>query len=262
MLPTPSTSHVDTDKIYEPAEDSYFFLDTLSSASEIEFLRHRFCSEKFADGAGSAPLVLELGTGSGVVLAFLSAHAKTIFGTSDVLAIGSDINRFACIASAETVQQACRSTRVNGAKDNSSRQGHAQLLTILNADLTAPFRLGEVDVLIFNPPYVPSDEVPKAPPSVRGECTFEHDSHLLSLSYEGGEDGMEVTNRCLAQLPYVLNHTRGVAYILLCQHNHPEKVIERILGWDSHWSVVVVGRSGKKAGWEKLVIIRISRSKA
>ena len=260
MLPTPSTSHIDINKIYEPAEDSYLLLDTLSSATEIEFLRRRFCSLGHANGTMAAPLMLEIGTGSGVVLAFLSAHAKTIFGTSNVLAIGTDINRFACSASAKTVQQTCRSAPIDGTQDNGLR-GQAQLLTILNADLSTPFRSGEVDVLIFNPPYVPSTKVPMALPSVSDASTFEHDSHLLSLSYEGGRDGMEVTNRFLAQLPYVLNQTRGVAYTVLCQQNHPEKVIERILEWSSDWSVDIVGRSGSRAGWEKLVVIRISRNK-
>ena len=260
MLPTPSTSHVDTDRIYEPAEDSYLFLDTLSSTSEIEFLNERFCPEKSHGQTSPSPLVLEVGTGSGVVLAFVSTHAKTIFGTSSVLAIGSDLNRFACTTSRETIQQSCEASKENGCKNHRSND-QAHLLTILNADLTSPFRFGVVDVLIFNPPYVPSARVQESPCEDTSLRTFEHDSHLLSLSYEGGKDGMEVTNRLLNQLPSVLNEERGVAYILLCQQNHPVRVVEQIKHWGPDWSVDVVGRSGKKAGWEKLLIIRICRTK-
>ena len=42
MLPTPSTSHVNYNRIYEPAEDSFLLLDTLASPSETTFLRIRF----------------------------------------------------------------------------------------------------------------------------------------------------------------------------------------------------------------------------
>ena len=260
MLPTPSTSHVDTDRVYEPAEDSYLLLDTLSSTSEIRFLNERFCCKKSKKPTSPPPLVLEVGTGSGVVLAFVSAHAKTIFGTSNVLVIGSDVNRFACSASRETIQQTCKAFDKDSCQKATSA-GQAHLLTILNADLTAPFRPGVVDMLVFNPPYVPSAKVPTFARADTEARAFDHDSHLLSLSYEGGKDGMEVTNRLLTQLQAVLNEERGVAYILLCQQNQPAEVIDRIKNWGKCWSVDVVGSSGKKAGWEKLVIIRICRSK-
>ena len=71
MLPTPDTSHVSYDQIYEPAEDSYLLLDTLSSASETTFLRSHFRT-------GPAPLVVEVGTGSGVVLAFVVAPVSLL----------------------------------------------------------------------------------------------------------------------------------------------------------------------------------------
>ena len=63
MLPTPDTSHVPYKRVYEPAEDSYLLLDTLSSAVETEYLQKAF--------PDIAPLVVEVGTGSGVVLVFV-----------------------------------------------------------------------------------------------------------------------------------------------------------------------------------------------
>ena len=99
MLPTPSTSHVCFDSVYEPAEDSFLFLDTLSSKSEVDFLHQRFSP------VNEVPLVLEVGPGSGVIIAFLTAHAQTIFGR-DVLSLAVDANEEACIATAETVCKA------------------------------------------------------------------------------------------------------------------------------------------------------------
>jgi len=116
-----------------------------------------------------------------------------------------------------------------------------------------------VDVLVFNPPYVPTEELSTLvlPYRQPGE-TLQENAHLLELSYAGGKDGMEVTNRLLQQLPDVLSEV-GVAYILLCQQNKPEEVKRRIENWGDEWAVETVGRSGKMAGWERLQIIRIWR---
>ena len=149
-------------------------------------------------------------------------------------------------------------------------------LSSLTGDLTSPLRTREVDILIFNPPYVPTDSVPPPPrPTQSGSTSttsakpsFEESSHLLSLSYAGGADGMEVTNRLLRQLPETLS-ARGVAYVLLCRGNKPEAVKGWIRSWGvvggakgeggCRWCAETVGTSGKTAGWEKLEIVRIWR---
>ncbi|KAJ9623881.1 S-adenosylmethionine-dependent methyltransferase [Taxawa tesnikishii (nom. ined.)] len=256
MLPTPSTSHVSYDQIYEPAEDSYLFLDTLSSPTETAFLHERFATDATRD----VPLVLEVGTGSGVVLAFLAAHAQTIFGRSDILNLGVDINSFACKASAKTVLRAIT--------ENGNSPMKAQFLDSINADLTTSLRPGTIDVLVFNPPYVPAP-LPdfskhamfnSVTPGITSSQAFERDSHLLELSYAGGEAGMEITNRLLEQLPEILNPVRGVAYILFCAQNKPEDIKARIRHWPGGWTAETVGSSGKKAGWEKLSIVRVCKT--
>ena len=246
MLPTPSTSHVNSDRIYEPAEDSFLLLDTISSPTESAFLARRFAHNL------EVPLVLEVGTGSGVVLAFIAAHALEILGRTDVLTVGVDINPFACTATEQTVMQACRET------------SHAIYLGCLNADLSSCLRHGVADIVVFNPPYVPTVELPRLLTAEDSNlCAeidrFEEESRLLSLSYSGGKDGMEVVDRLLDELPLILNEGRGVAYILLCQQNKPESVVQRIEDWARGWSVEAVGQSGKTGGWEKLQILRICR---
>lgn len=251
MLPTPSTSHVSFDRIYEPAEDSFLLLDTLSSPSETAFLCGRFPQNLYTPT--DSPLILEVGVGSGVVLAFVAANAGRIFGRDDVLTLGTDINRFACKAASYTVQNAI---------ETSSHS--TTFLDVINGDLATSIRHHSIDVFIFNPPYVPA-ELPDFSrhntynelPGGKNATTFEQDSYLLELSYAGGEDGMVVTNRMLEQIPDILMLKRGVAYLLLCAQNKPEEVKQRIRNWGPGWMAETVGSSGKKAGWEKLQIVRI-----
>ncbi|OQN98918.1 hypothetical protein B0A48_15264 [Cryoendolithus antarcticus] len=246
MLPTPSTSHASFENIYEPAEDSYLLLDTLSSDAESLFLTKRFGSDE------PLPVILEVGVGSGVVLAFVATNAQVIFGRSDVAALGVDINPFAAKAAAQTIDVALRDLEVKP----------ITLGTVMS-DLTSSLRSGQIDVLIFNPPYVPTEPLP-ATSAISDETmsnsheVFERDSKLLELSYAGGVDGMETTNRLLEQLPDVLSE-RGVAYVLLCAQNKPEVVKTSIRQWPGSWKAETVGSSGKTAGWEKLCVVRIWR---
>ncbi|PNS21287.1 hypothetical protein CAC42_1066 [Sphaceloma murrayae] len=251
MLPTPSTSHVPYERVYEPAEDSYLLLDTLSSSAEISFLKTRF-------PGSSTPLLCEVGTGSGVVLAFVASNAHTIFGRSDVLALGIDVNPYACTATAKTIR-----TALDASSDTVDTRPH--FIGAINSDLTSSLKPGSVDVLIFNPPYVPAPlpdhslHRSEGPGVLSSHQAFERDSHLLALSYAGGEEGMEVTDRLLEQVPQVLSQI-GVAYVLLCAQNKPRAVMERIREWEGMWRVDIVGDSGGKAGWEKLVVLRIWQS--
>ena len=246
MLPTPDTSHVSYDLVYEPAEDSFLLLDTLSSPTQTEWLKTRFGNSR-----EPSPLVAELGTGSGVVIAFAVAQSHTIFGRDDVVALGVDVNTYACKATKETVDKALHESNPGGK--------HAMYLGSLCADLGAAFKPHSIDVLIFNPPYVPTDDVPTPPEQARSQSVdFETASKFLSLSYSGGVDGMEITNRVLEALPEILS-AKGVAYILFCASNRPEEVKARIRKWDNSWEVETVGWSGKTAGLEKLEIVRLSR---
>ncbi|KAF2851105.1 N(5)-glutamine methyltransferas-like protein MTQ2 [Plenodomus tracheiphilus IPT5] len=255
MLPTPSTSHVCFDRVYEPAEDSYLLLDTLSSEAESTFLKERFSHAS----SPTPPLVLEVGVGSGVVLAFVAANARSILGRHDVLTLGTDINSFACTAASQTICNAI----------SEQEDSRTIFLDVVNGDLATAIRSNSIDIFIFNPPYVPA-ELPDLSRHAdynsladgATKTSFEQDSYLLELSYAGGEDGMMVTDRMLEQIPGILSQERGVGYVLLCAQNKPEVVKQRIRDWGSGWQAETVRSSGKKAGWEKLVIVRIWRNTA
>lgn len=260
MLPTPDTSHVPFNRVYEPSEDSFLLLDTVSAPAERDFLHRRF--------RGSPPLVVEVGTGSGVVVAFVVAQAAHLFGRRDVLAAGVDLNPFACRATNDTVlkaQSAHPSTHAPG------------WLGAAVGDLAAPLPLGKIDVLLFNPPYVPSEALPIPPQNSAAptdpafalsplnlmdrQPSFDEDSYLLALSYAGGRAGMETTSRLIKSLPDILSN-RGCAYILLCAQNGPDdvKALVGLLG--PSWCAKTAAESGKTAGRERLQVLRIWKDNA
>ena len=238
MLKTSDTSHVSYERVYEPSEDSFLLPDTL--VLEAAHLTSRF--------RHASPLVVEVGCGSGVVLAFVAMHATTIFGKRDVLTMGIDVNEFACKATEMTVKRNVGTM-------------HKSFLGCVKGDLACAIRNHTVDVLIFNPPYVPSETLPtiSANPQ-RTQDEFETRNALSALATDGGELGMQVTNRLLDLLPLLLSRPNGVAYVLLCAQNRPDEVKSRLRAWGEGWSVETVGKSGSKGGWERLQIIRVART--
>lgn len=233
MLPTPNTDHIDPLTTYSPAEDSYLILDTLQT-------QHTFLTTRFP-AASPTPLVLELGTGSGIISAFIGTNPTALFGRPDIHQMGTDVNTLACAATAQSLRVA------------SPANNH--FLAALRADLFAPLRPAVVDVLVFNPPYVPTSDLPAMLP-VKGASAYDEESRLLALTYAGGVDGMEVTRRVFAGLGEVLSE-RGVAYVLLCAGNRPEAVVRGLSG--EGWTCEQVGGSGKRGGIEKLGVWRIWR---
>ncbi|XP_061571489.1 methyltransferase N6AMT1 [Cololabis saira] len=183
--PTPLYSHAgrgDFRDVYEPAEDSFLLLDALEKDAEtLQRLGPCVC--------------LEVGSGSGVVSAFLAS----VVGPSAVY-FCTDVNPAAALCTAKTAS--CNSVALQ------------PVLTDLVEGLV-PGLCGKVDVLLFNPPYVvtPSEEV----------C-----SRGIEAAWAGGERGREVTDRFLPMVPQLLS-SEGLFYLITIAENDPEEII-RFLG--------------------------------
>ncbi|KAG8993888.1 hypothetical protein FRB90_000575 [Tulasnella sp. 427] len=159
MIPTPDLSHLTKDDykhVYEPAEDTFILLDALERDSEyLKSLKPRLC--------------LEIGSGSGCVLSFLGA----VLGDTGALYLGTDINVRAAQATIRTGAQ--------------NKVPTAAVVTSLLGGLER--RLARrVDVLLFNPPYVPTLE---------DEAMMAQDDKGIAGAWAGGMDGMGITNTLL-----------------------------------------------------------------
>lgn len=211
MWPTPKTAG--DDQVYDPVEDSFFLLDCLEE-------------EKTFLDTFSSPVVLEIGSGSGIVSTF--AHSLTPRGAY----FATDINPIACQITQKTWD-------LNNTPTSDP-------IEVIRGSLV-PLRPHSVDVLLFNPPYVPSENVPDTPASDR-------DDKWIYLALDGGKDGMEVTNIVLDNLDSILSPT-GCAYILFCARNFPDQVQKRME--EKGWDVKTFGT--RKAGWERLSVLRFTR---
>lgn len=218
MLPTPYVKY-DFDKVYEPSEDSFLLLDSLET--DQAYLNERF-AELF-------PVVCELGPGSGIVTTFMMQNELP---AAHALYLAVDINPWAIEATLDTAK-----------RNNCDKK----LIEPIQCSLTASLRNKQVDVLLFNPPYVPAEEIPDIPETRDDTDTW------LDLALVGGKDGMKITQVVLDQLDDTLS-PQGLAYILFCARNKPEEIVDQM---KSYWNIELIQR--RKAGWEVLSVYRFSR---
>ncbi|KAI0706066.1 S-adenosyl-L-methionine-dependent methyltransferase [Cytidiella melzeri] len=216
MIPTPDLSHLtreDYDHVYEPAEDTFILLDALEQdALELQKLAPRVC--------------LELGSGSGCVSSFIGA----ILG-ANCLYLASDTN-----------PRASQCTMRTGRQNNTA-------VDAVIANLASPFgrRLSRsIDLLVFNPPYVLTDE---------GEAVDAQSGADIAGAWAGGPSGMQVTDIVLDQLDKLLSPT-GRFYLVAVKQNDVPAIQQRVWKNFALQSDVVLQR---RAGREHLFVVRFMR---
>ncbi|KAG8920174.1 hypothetical protein FRC01_000889 [Tulasnella sp. 417] len=189
MIPTPDLSHLtkeDYKHVYEPAEDTFILLDALEQdADYLKSLNPRLC--------------LEIGSGSGCVLSFLAA----VLGSTTALYLGTDINIRAAQATVRTGLQNKVST--------------SAIVTSLCGGLERRVK-HQVDVLVFNPPYVPTLE---------DEASIAQDAQDIAGAWAGGMDGMAITDQLLKNVGGMLS-PNGVFYLVAVKQNDPEGICARM----------------------------------
>ena len=120
-----------------------------------------------------AARVLDVGTGSGAIAVAL-AHEKP-----EILVTALD----------------CSLPALEVARDNALRNGVAERVSCLAGELAA-LPPGPFDVVVSNPPYIPSGDWEKLMPEVR--------DHEPRLALDGGEDGLEAYRHLARQAGRIL----------------------------------------------------------
>jgi release factor glutamine methyltransferase len=124
--------------------------------------------------AGQPASIVDVGTGSGCIAVALAVHLP------EAIVYAIDISPAALAV----------------ARRNAERHGVAERVRLMTGDVLSP-RPGPVDLIVSNPPYIPSGECASLPDSIR--------NHEPWLALDGGSDGLAITRRLLAQSPAVLH---------------------------------------------------------
>uniref|UniRef100_A0A0K8RKS1 Methyltransferase HEMK2 n=1 Tax=Ixodes ricinus TaxID=34613 RepID=A0A0K8RKS1_IXORI len=193
----PAFTSDEASSVYEPAEDSFLLIDALEK--ELESILSR-----------KPTVCLEIGSGSGIVS---TAVARALGNTCCFLT--TDINPRAAEMTKRTGQR-------NGAN-----------IEPVLMDLAGSFlgRLdGQVDLLVFNPPYVVT-----ASEEVRGS--------QLTRSWAGGKDGREVIDRFNPLVPKLLS-PRGLYFLLVIKENNPDEICQLMAKAGLKGEVVISRRCG------------------
>ncbi|XDC50022.1 hypothetical protein R6Z07M_001204 [Ovis aries] len=209
-FPTPLHGHVGRgafSDVYEPSEDTFLLLDALEAAA-AELMGVEIC--------------LEVGSGSGVVSAFLAS----VIGPQ-ALYMCTDVNPEAAVCTLETAR--CNKVHIQ------------PIITDLVKGLLP--RLKEsVDLLVFNPPYVVT------PPEEVG-------SHGIQAAWAGGRNGREVIDRFLPVAPDLLS-PRGLFYLVTIKENNPEEIL-KIMKTKGLQGTTALSR---QAGQEMLSVLKFTKS--
>ncbi|XP_010606874.1 methyltransferase N6AMT1 isoform X1 [Fukomys damarensis] len=208
-FPTPMHGHVGRGEyrdVYEPAEDTFLLLDALEAA---------------APELAGVEICLEVGSGSGVVSAFLASMIGP-----QALYMCTDVNPEAAACTLETA----RCNRV-----------HIQpVITDLVKGLL-PRLKEKVDLLVFNPPYVvtPSEEV---------------GSHGIEAAWAGGRNGREIMDRFFPLASDLLS-PRGLFYLVTIKENNPEEILKTLKTKGLHGNTAL----SRQAGQEILSVLKFTK---
>lgn len=152
---------------------------------------------------GREPRVLDLGTGSGCIAVCLTlerAHCRMTALDASPIALGI-------------------------ARKNIKRHGLSQKIRLVKSRLFESFgtNLGLWDMIVSNPPYVPTGVIPKLSREVRNEP---------SLALDGGSEGLDILEAILTQAPRFL---RPGGHLLMEIGKGQSKKIARRRRWDREY---------------------------
>ncbi|RCN38304.1 putative methylase [Ancylostoma caninum] len=207
-LPTPiyKLNAAQQQSVYEPAEDTFLLLDAIEK--DIQKLRDI-----------SPEIVLEIGCGSGVVSTFVN---QALGG--NVTSLATDYNPDALDCTVET-------GRLNGVKIEVVRTDLDNGLSHLE---------NKVDILLFNPPYVPTEDNPK---------------NDLERCWAGGPNGRGAVDRLLPRVSKLLSG-KGVFYLVALHSNNIPALLTACP--DLVGSVAME----RRCGIEHLYILKYTRKQA
>ena len=157
--------------------------DTLIPRPDTEILVQ--CAVDFLcarlEAGATACTIADIGTGTGAIA------LSTLHYTEGTRADAVDISPAAAAV----------------ARENAERLGLTERIDIHVGDLLAPLAGGRYDMILSNPPYIPTADIATLMPEVR--------SYEPHLALDGGTDGLNIYRRLMADAPALLKEGGAVA---------------------------------------------------
>ena len=124
--------------------------------------------------------------------------------------------------------------------NNLKKEYKLEKMKIIKSNLFNNLKKGEFDLIIFNPPYVPSEKVPK-------------DNEIERLATDGGSFGRVIILKFLKELKEHLSED-GVCYLLISSFNNPHYIFKQIIKYNLCYKVL----RERNIFFEKLIILKIT----
>ncbi|CAA3004756.1 hemK methyltransferase family member 2 [Olea europaea subsp. europaea] len=199
-------------EVYDPCDDSFALVDALL-ADRANLLEHH------------PSICMEVGCGSGYVIASLALMLGK--ESSDCYFIATDINPHAVGVTRKTME---------------AHGCHADLVTTDIASGLEKRLAGLVDVMVVNPPYVPTPE-------------YEVGQFGIASAWAGGENGRSVIDKILPVADKLLSD-KGWLYLVTLTANNPSEICLQMMK-KGYASRIVLQRSTDE---ESLHIIKLWRN--
>ena len=149
---------------------------------------------EYLQGFGPKPTVVDVGTGSGAVALAIAAHGP------QAAVVGTDISRQA----------------LDVARRNAVKLGLETRVRFISGDLLEPIQ-GRANLIVSNPPYIPSGQIGDLQREVRREP---------AAALDGGVDGLQLFRRLLVQVKDRLK--RGGVMVVELMPEQMETAIELV----------------------------------
>ena len=241
----PSLRHLnfrDYDRVYEPSDDTYLLIDAIGY--DVDAMEQ----SEVDDGSTLRSNILqsvEIGCGTGTPTVYLAKRIRGIRGDENegsVEETSSNINKKCVHYVTDINPDAIRIAKATAESNGIPAAEHFQAVQCDLASQLLDQLAGKVDVLIFNPPYVPTPDE-------------EVGSSGIEASWAGGSNGRVVIDRALPQIARLLSFPHGVAYVVTVDDNYPEQISQTM---DELYGIKVVPWLRRRAHNEYLTIQRMT----
>jgi release factor glutamine methyltransferase len=249
----------DFDNVYEPSDDTYLLIDALGM--DIDKMEAEHCNQKEHGiiDYSNIKITLEIGCGTGVPTVYLAMrlrgmgkgyHYQVVVEKEDAANANShDYTRaensnltthFVTDINPEAIRITKSTAEMNGLPVSDIRAFQCDLASGILEQLG-----DKVDILIFNPPYVPTPDE-------------EVGSTGIEASWAGGINGRVVLDRALPQIARLLAFPNGVAYIVVVDDNYPEQIAQTM---DDKYGIKVIPWLRRRARNEFLTVLKMTTTR-